>query len=238
MTTQNLRLLDVDQLADECANHTERFLNRLEYDPSYCYELFRRAIVDRNDYAWKKIYGQYEGLVARWVRSHPKLPAAREQVKYLVNRTFDKLWSSVDAAKFAQFDNLQGLLRYLQICVNSVVVDHCREQLIETISLEHQSHSPSPDLSAIERQVAERAERRHLWQIVMEEAHNKKESIVLQLSFLCGLKPAQIYAEYPDLFESVEEVYQVKRNCLNRLRRNPAMKRLRKCQSGDSGISE
>jgi len=238
MTTQNLRLLDVDQLADECADHTERFLNRLDYDSGYCYELFRRAIVDQNDDAWKKIYQQYQGLVARWVRSHPKLPAAGEQVEYLVNCVFEKMWSSVDAAKFAQFDNLKGLLRYLQTCVHSVIMDHYREQLIETVSLEHCSQLPSPDLSIIETRVAERAERRRLWQIMIEEAHSKKEAIVLKLSFLYGLKPAQIYAEHRDLFESVREVYQIKRNCLNRLRRSPAMKRLRKLRGKDSGISE
>ncbi len=222
-TVSNLRLLDVDQLADECADHTERFFNRLEYDPSYCYELFRRAIVDRNGYAWEKIYCQYQPLVASWVSHHSKFSVAGEQVEYFVNCAFEKMWWAVDAKKFKKFDNVAGLLRYLQTCVHSVIVDHVRSVQINAVSLDVIAHPLSEDLPTIEKRVADRLERQRFWRIVVDLIRNEQEFIVLRSSFLYDLKPAKIHAAHPDQFKSVGEVYQIKRNLLNRLRRSPMM---------------
>jgi len=133
MTVSDLRLLDVDQLADECADQTQRFFNRVEHDTGYCYELFRRAIVGRNNHAWEKIYHQYQPLVINWVERHSRFPATREEVDYFVNGAFDKMWSAVDGEKFRQFDDVPDLLRYLQMCVHSVIVDHTRRTPIKTV---------------------------------------------------------------------------------------------------------
>ena len=73
---RKLRLFDVDRLADECADQTARFFSQVSHDTGYCYELFRRAIVGRNSYAWEKVYLIYHPLVASWVRRHSGLPAA------------------------------------------------------------------------------------------------------------------------------------------------------------------
>lgn len=40
-------------------------------------------------------------------------------------------------------------------------------------------------------------------------------------SFVLGLKPGEIYSDRPDLFGSIGDVYNVKRNVLARLGRNP-----------------
>jgi DNA-directed RNA polymerase specialized sigma24 family protein len=221
MTASDLRLLDVDQLADECADHTERFFNRLEHDTSYCYELFRRAIVGRNSYAWEKIYCQYQPLVVNWVKCRGDHPAVMEEVDYFVNCAFEKMWSAIDAKKFGRFDDLASLLRYLQTCVHSVIVDYTRSTHLPTVSLEAFPHPPPQDLPSIEKRVTERLEGRRLWQTVVGLIRDEKESIILRGSFLYGLRPSEIYDANPDQFESLDELYQIKRNLLNRLRRHP-----------------
>jgi DNA-directed RNA polymerase specialized sigma24 family protein len=223
MTASNLRLLDLDQLADECADHTERFFNRVEHDTGYCYELFRRAIVGRDSYAWEKIYHLYQPLVASWVRRHDGLPIAMEEVDYFVNCAFEKMWSAIDAEKFGGFEDVAGLLRYLQMCVHSVIVDHTRSIQLQIVSLEAFPHPPPQDLPSIEKRVTERLEQRRLWQTLADLIKDEGEFIILQGSFLYGLRPSEIYAANPDQFESVDELYQIKRNLLNRLRRNPIM---------------
>jgi RNA polymerase sigma factor (sigma-70 family) len=219
----NLRLLDVDRLADECADQTARFFSRVTHDASYCYELFRRAIVGRNSYAWEKIYRQYQPLVASWVRRHSGLQAAGEEVDYFVNCAFDKMWSAIDAPKFNQFHDVADLLRYLQMCVHSVIVDHTRSHQLREVNLESSVALPAQDLLSAEGQVTDQLERHRLWQIVAGLTRDEKESIVLQSSFLYGLKPSEIYASNVDRFESMDELYRVKRNLLNRLRRNPSL---------------
>jgi hypothetical protein len=218
---RNLRLLDVDRLADECADHTTRFFNRATYDPGYCYELFRRAIVNRNSYAWDKIYRQYQPLVVKWVINHTGLPATGEEVDYFVNCTFDKMWTAVDAEKFKQFDNLAEVLRYFKMCANSVIVDYRRVNPIDAVHLEPFPPVLRQDLPSIEERITDQLKRQELWETVAASTHNEKDAIVLESSFVYDLKPSAIYAENSDRFESLDEVYRVKRNLLNRLRRNP-----------------
>ncbi len=222
---RNLRLLDVDRLADECAGHTTKFFKRATYDPSYCYELFRRAIVGRNNYAWEKIYHQYQPLVVKWVVNHTGLPATGEEVDYFVNGAFDRMWTAVDAEKFKQFDNLAEVLRYFKMCANSVIVDYRRVNPIDAVDLEPVTPLLRQDLPSIEERITDQLDRQELWETVAASTHDEKDAIVLEWSFVYDLKPAVIYADNPDRFESLDEVYRVKRNLLNRLRRNPDLQR-------------
>jgi DNA-directed RNA polymerase specialized sigma24 family protein len=222
---RKLRLLDVDRLADECADQTARFFSRSNHDTGYCYELLRRAIVGRNSHAWDKIYEIYQPLVTGWVRRHSSLEAAGDDIDYFVNCAFDKMWSAMNAEKFRQSEDLASLLRYFQTCVHSVIIDHRRGNQIQTVDLDGIPHLPSPDSPSIEDGVTGRLERKRLWQIVTSLVQNKKEMIILRCSFLHGQKPSEIFAAYPDRFESLDEVYRIKRNLLNRLRRNPALRR-------------
>jgi DNA-directed RNA polymerase specialized sigma24 family protein len=217
---RNFRLLDVDRLADECADHTTRFFNRATYDPGYCYELFRRAIVERNNYAWDKIYHQYQPLVVKWVINHTGLPATGEEVDYFVNGAFDRMWSAVDAEKFKQFDDLAEVLRYFKLCAHSVIVDYTRVNPIDALDLEPFPPLLRQDLPSIEERIVGQLERQELWEAVAALMHNEKDIIVLEWSFMYDLKPSAIYAENSDRFESLDEVYRVKRNLLNRLRRS------------------
>jgi DNA-directed RNA polymerase specialized sigma24 family protein len=134
------------------------------------------------------------------------------------------MWSAMDAEKFKQFEDVAALLRYLQMCVHSVIIDHVRSNQTQTVTLEAFAHLPAQDLSSIEEHVTAQLERHRLWQTVSASTRNELETFVLQLSFLHDLKPSEIFAALPDQFESVNEVYQIKRNLLNRLRRNPAVR--------------
>ena len=111
------------------------------------------------------------------------------------------------------------------MCVNSVIIDFTRSGQVETVDPEATFHLSEPDLSSIENLIADKLERRRLWEAVVKTAHNEKELIVICRSFLDGLKPAEIYAAHPELFECVGEVYQIKRNLINRLRRNPIIRK-------------
>jgi RNA polymerase sigma factor (sigma-70 family) len=224
MTTAEFRLLDTDRLADECAEHTAKFFHRAVHDPGYCFELFRRAIVWRNSYAWGKIYNQYKPLVGHWVKLNSGLDATGEDVDFFVNCAFDRLWTSMDAAKFNEFDNLSSLLRYFQLCVNSTIVDHLRKHQHPTLDMEEIPNPSVRDMSSVEEEVTEELESHRLSQMALSLMQDEKERLVLRCSFVYDLKPSEIYALYPQRFEDIHEVYRIKRNVLNRLRRHPAMR--------------
>ena len=76
----DLRVLALASVAQRCARETELFFQRRRYNPRYCFELFRRAIVERSQGAWELAYAQYRPLVAGWVERHPAFPASGEHL--------------------------------------------------------------------------------------------------------------------------------------------------------------
>ena len=53
---------------------------------------------------------------------------------------------------------------------------------------------------------------------------NDRERLVVYASFSLGLKPRELCAQYGDQFANVRDVYRIKQNVLERLRRDPELK--------------
>jgi len=150
-------LLDLEHLtlagiAHRCAQESERFFRRLSNDPRYCFELFRRAILERSQEAWELVYAQYHALVLKWAALHPALSATVEEPQYFVNRAFEKMWLSITADKFVCFPDLKSVLRYLQMCVHSVIVDSARraEQSSADASTEEENYESTEQGPSVE----------------------------------------------------------------------------------------
>src|SRR6185437_15594263 len=64
-----------------------------------------------------------------------------------------------------------------------------------------------------------------LWEAIKRELQDEAEQQVVYLSFARDLKPAEIAERHPHLFAAgVADVYRVKRNVIERLRRSPAIR--------------
>lgn len=216
------RTLGLEEIASRCAQETQRFRRGEQYDPRFGFELFRRAFVLRDERAWEAIYRQYRQLVAGWVNRHPAFGAHRESADYFVNRAFEKMWSAITPARFAQFTDLTALMRYLQMCVGSAILDHVRasdspagaedpEALLERVE------AADP---ATEEQVMDQDSRQALWAYIQSRLRDEKERVVVECSFVLDLAPRHIQAQFPDLFTTVSAVSRVKENILDRLRRD------------------
>lgn len=224
----DLELLALSGVAHRCAQETELFFQRQQYDPRYCFELFRRAVMDHNQRAWDLVYQQYRPLVAGWVERHAAFASSGEEVQYFINRAFEKMWSAMSPEKFGRFPNLKSLLRYLQMCVHSAIIDQTR-------NAEEAVLSPEPEVlaaggqnltPAVEQQALSRLEQEAFWQEINARLNSDQERRVVYGSFVLGLKPRQLYAHYTDVFQNVQEIYRLKENVLARLRRDEALKEL------------
>lgn len=223
-----LQRLTLGGLAHRCTRETERFFRDESYDPRYCFELFRRAILDRNERAWELVYRQYCPLVISWVERHSALPASDEETQYFVNRAFEKMWSAVPPEKFDRFPNLKSLLRYLQMCVHSAIVDEVRSPDPPTVDTEDEGVPALIESrsDSIERRALTRAQREDFWQSVNERLKNEKERVVVHGSFVLALKPRELHAEYPSLFDDVTDIYRIKQNVMSRFRRDDELQKL------------
>lgn len=232
------RLLTLSGLRHRCAVESERFFNRQDHDPSYCFELFRRAINDHDQQAWQFIYEQYWPLVAGWIERHSLFPAIEEERQYFVNRAFEKMWTAITPAKFENFADLKSILSYLQMCVHSVLVDYVRKREEATLlDQEVLARIPDDETSHVEHQVSRQVDGQALWRWLDGQLKNEKERHVVYGAFVLAMKPRELYAQYPGTFTDVKEVYRVKENVLARLRRDDELKKRLTGGSLDAGES-
>ncbi|MCB0063394.1 MAG: sigma-70 family RNA polymerase sigma factor [Caldilineaceae bacterium] len=212
--------LSLDELAQRCAAETERFFQRAgAQDNGYCFELMRRAFVERDDAAWDKVYAQYQGLVTGWIVAHPQFAATDEESAYFLNAVFTSMWKSCTPERFSRFPDLPALLAYLKSCVHTNIANHLRKRRVPVATM----HEESTDVMAAHGMaggVLDKLARAELWQLLDTLLHNDKERLITDLYFIQGLKPRTIYEQAAAHFASIQEVYRVKQNLMERLSRN------------------
>lgn len=212
----------VEDLARRCAQETDLYFTRQDYDSSYCFELFRRAIQNKDERALELIIAQYQPLVARWVdrwmSKHPDLTSFNEEAQDFVAQAFERFWVSFTPAKFNKSPNLAAVLRYLQMCVNGAITDAWRK--LRRIALEQELGEEEREPAELQPSPEDLLERDEFWLLVRKKSRDPKEYIVVYASFYLGLSPREILAEYPDEFRDIKEIYQCKANILDRLGRD------------------
>ena len=211
-------------LAQQCAAESDRFFRREAHDPRYCFELFRRAIVEKNELAWKLLVVQYTPLVTSWVCRHSAFQASGEGVETFVNGAFYRFLKATPPDKFSKFENLKSVLKYLQGCVAGDVVDHVRAMKttlpLDAITTEAKKNSFADPVEEI---VGQRNVREQVWEVVLAVANDEDEYLLIYHSYVLGMKPAEICTMLPERFPDVKRVYRLKENVLARLRRNDTL---------------
>lgn len=219
--------MDLQVLAQRCAQETNLYFKQKVHDTQYCFELFRRAIQERSKAAWEMICTQYEALVTGWVTQHYGFAASGEEAQFFVNGAFGKISGTMTADKFGRFSDLSSLLRYLKLCVHSVIVDFTRStdytnvSALEETSEVEKAGDPSP-----EEQAVDQSERRNLWDLLNSRLHDEKERLVIHGSFVLDLKPQEILDHFRGKFSDIDEIYRIKQNVITRLRRDVEFRKL------------
>lgn len=216
--------LALSTVAERCADESERFRTHQESDSRFCFELFRRAIVERVDGAWTLLYEQYERLVLKWVYDHPAFATSGESAAYFLTLAFERFWQAVTPTKFSdRFNTLGAVLQYLKLCVGGALIDHARSrQRRATVEPLDKVSYALPSQLNVEKAVADSSARQSLWQRVLAQAKNEQERTVMEEAFLYDMAAADIARRHPELFTNVKQVYRVKENLLKRLRRSLA----------------
>ncbi len=216
--------LSVAELARRCREETVRFLRGEPRDDTYCFELFQRAIAQREHDAWEAIIAQYRGIVLAYVGQHSASGLVHEPDDFWVNRAFQRFWMAVSPDRFGQFTDLPGLLKYLKLCVHSVLLDELRSRKLSTTGSLEEVPAEAASADNSEESVLGELSGQQLWRVIVDELQSEAERVVALLSFARDLKPSEIFTRHPALYESVADVYRVKRNVIERLRRSPEVR--------------
>jgi hypothetical protein len=212
--------LPVAELARRCREETLRFLRGEARDDAFCFEIFQRAVVQRSDDAWEAIVAQYRSIVMAYVAQHTAAAIVHEPDDYWVNRAFQRFWAAVGPDRFSKFPDLPSVLKYVKLCVHSVLMDELRSRRVATIASLDEVPETRPAQTDSEARVIGELASEELWATISRDLQGEAERQVVYLSFVRDLKPAEIFERHSALFSSVADVYRIKRNVIERLRRN------------------
>lgn len=212
--------LPVHIVSTLCRRETTRYLQRLANDPAYCYELFRRGLGqpphgDR-ELAWQAIYTQYHLQLVRAAQKHPLIGNLADSAETIADQAFSKMWQTFhnNPNKFDRFDHLGGVIKFLQACVHSIIVDKCRrQQTQENATIDPATNGEMSEL-----------ERTELWTAIRQRIRDPQEATVLYGCFELGLPARKVYEAFADQFDNVREIHRITERIVRRLRRDEALK--------------
>jgi len=171
--------------------------------------------------AWEAFISQFGSRVIAPIRRHPAHKAIGEDDAFWLNRALQRFIGAVGPERLHAFPNLAAVLRYLEMCGMSVLMDELRVQ----IRRRHVSLDRLPDdIDAgieVEDSTIDRLTSQSVWETVMQELPDDKQRLVARLCFKEGYKPAEVFARYGERFASIVEVYRTKQTVVERLRRSP-----------------
>ena len=91
------------------------------------------------------------------------------------------------------------------------------EQMVDS-----QVSADSAEFAALQKLQAQ-----DVWAALRACCNDERDYVVARLIFVSGIKPRDVARQHSSLFSDVAEVYRVKRNLLDRLRRHPILREMR-----------
>lgn len=211
----NLEHLTADDLSKRCASQKST-----QSHEQYCLELFRRAIVNRDDACWDKLVNHnYPKLVTYWVsRNNPPPPY---RVEDYVQDVFSRFAVKYTKERLVNARQLGSVLKFLKSIAYTTVMEAHRKHKRRVIEDEWPEDY---DESGESFDFGQEIEAEIVMSIVLACCQDEEERLVASLSFRNGYKPSEIQEKHPELFSDADEVGRIKQRLQKRLRRNPKLK--------------
>lgn len=203
-------------LEKHCMMEIDRYYHEARCKEEYGLEMFRRATVLHDPFAWEALQRCFSGITRSWLRRHPRweMACAIDSEENYVAQAFTRLWYASMKNENLHFKTLSSALGYLRASLNGAILDtlRCYSRPKEMAWPETESSS---DIVLDELDESE-----ELWNIICSMLSNEREIRVAYLHFRCGLKAREILQFCPLEFKDVQEIYSIRRNMFKRLMRN------------------
>lgn len=203
-----------DDLSERCAKQQKD-----QSHERYCMELFRRAIVQRDEMCWDKLVNaNYPKLVAKWVIE--KNPPEPYTVEDYVQDAFSRFSVKYTAERFARAAGVGSVLKFLKSIAHTTVLEAHRRRQRRVVA------EPWPDDydAGSEEFGFEKVEINLLLATVLACCNDAQEQLVALLTLRNGYMPRQIQERYPKIFPTVRAVSRVKERLFDRLEGCPKLR--------------
>lgn len=210
------RSMSIAALTTRCMEELRNYGQGTPSDDRFGMELFYRSLVQRDSLAWEAVQYCFHETMCRWVRNHPVWNAASgyDSEENYVAQGFARFWQAMVSRQEGMFQSLGAALKYLRACLHAAIVDTLR-----TYSRSRVVGLPAPG-EAGEPCCEDDYDSGELWQVISLLITQKRERRLAYLLYHCGLKPRAIVQFCYEEFNDVQEIYHLRRNIVERLRRN------------------
>ncbi|MGB0384767.1 MAG: RNA polymerase sigma factor [Ardenticatenaceae bacterium] len=202
-----------------------------EDEVGYGFELFRRAIEERDDGAWNALHLHHTRMIYSWINNHPfGVTLGQQEKEDITQETWTKFYRNVikrPAPLVDHFKHVGALFSYLKRCVITVTIDRQRKmakdnKLQKRLSEDQYMKNSTPEIML--NRLFKEAQRAAVMEWVTENVTDREERLVLGCSYQEGLRPKEIVERYPNEFD-VHKVYRIKERLLKRAKRSFEMTR-------------
>ena len=179
----------------------------------YCLEMFRRALLQKDQAVQKCLQQCFREVVLDWVRHYPWVNADcyPKDEEYHVNQAFERFWKTENRHFEVKLATLSEILLYLHVCLNSSILDTVRNSSRAKVIAD-----PKSGL-AEESCIEDYGGSHELWQIIQRMLSNEREQRIVYLLFHCGFKPEEIAGSWPQEFGDISEIARLRRNIVGLL---------------------
>jgi hypothetical protein len=218
-----LASLPLEQIAQRCAEETQKFRQRQPHDTQFCFELFRRALAEGVNEAFTWAYNIYEREVRNWVHQHRGFEHTGESADLFVNAGFSQFYFALRGPGFAKCPALPQLLAYLKACVHSAIAQYLRDHgggPYPPFLDPDEEGPPAPSDPGAGLVAGE------IWRRIRELLPDESDQLLARCRFGEGLKPGEIVAYHAARWRSEREVSVALYRIRQKLRRDPALREL------------
>ena len=216
MDEESPRSMSIPALTERCMKELQNYGQGAPSDDRFGMELFYRALMQHNSLAWEAVQQCFNGIMCRWMRSHPlrDIACRYDSEENYVAQGFARFWQAMVNKQNSTFQSLGAAMKYLRTCLHASVIDTLR-----TYSRARVVGLPEPG-EASEPSCEDVYDSGELWQAILHLLPGERERSVAYFLYHCGLKPRAIVHFCPEEFNDVQEIYHIRRNIIERLRRN------------------
>lgn len=198
-----------------------------EEELGYGFELFRRAIEDKNHLAWEALYQRHCRLIYSWIHTSVSNRLSKQEKEDLIQETWTKFYRNIIRCAVPlsnQFQHVGSLFNYLKKCVLTVIRDYQRRQIKESKLHKRLEMDRtllySPPETLVLSQMSKQAKSNAVQDWILRNITDPQEKLIVSCSYQQGLTPREIVKRYPNQFHNVQKVYRIKERILKRARRS------------------
>lgn len=210
------RSMSIAALTARCMEELHNYGQGEPSDERFSMELFYRALLQHDSLAWEAVQRCFHETMCRWVLHHPlwSIACGYDSEENYIAQGFTRFWQATVSKQDGMFQSLGGAMKYLRACLHASIVDTLR-----TYSRARVVGLPAPG-EAGEPSCEDDYDCSELWQVISHLIPQQRERRVAYLLYQCGLKPRAIVEFCYEEFNDVREIYHMRRNIIERLRRN------------------